>query len=66
MRQASDEPQLATMQHGIYLIDIDSGSVRHLNPPPSLLSGPAEPALYLPAPVAGSSVRAFVRDMAGK
>jgi hypothetical protein len=66
MRQASDEPQLATVQHGIYLIDIDSGTVRHLTPPQSLLSGPAEPALYLPTPVARSSTRTFVRDTSGK
>jgi hypothetical protein len=66
MRQTSDEPQPATMRHGIYLIDIDSGAVRHLNPPPSLLPGSAEPALYLPPPVVASSIRTFARDMAGK
>jgi hypothetical protein len=66
MRQASDELQTATVQYGIYLIDIDSGTVRHLNPPPSLLSRSAEPALYLPAPVARSRIRTFVRDMSGK
>jgi hypothetical protein len=66
MRQISDEPQPATLRHGIYLIDIDSGTVRHLNPPPSLLSRSAEPALYLPAPVVESSIRTFARDMAGK
>jgi hypothetical protein len=66
MRPVSDEPQPATAQHGIYLIDIDSGAVRHLNPSLSLLSGLAEPALYLPAPGTRSRIRTFVRDMAEK
>lgn len=66
MSPSSDEPQPATTRQGIYLIDIDSGTVRHLNPPPSLLSGLAEPALYLPAPGTRSRIKTFVRDMAEK
>jgi hypothetical protein len=53
-------------RQGIYLIDIDSGMVHHLTPPPGLLSGLAESALCLLTPETRPRLITFAHAMPQK
>lgn len=60
MKPASDGPSPGSARHGIYLIDIDTGAVRYLNPPGDLSPIPIKGALDAP-PVKRREGMTFVR-----